>query len=338
LQAQTIPSQKLDSLFVSYEKEGKLFANAELVQNSKVLYNYSIGKQDIKSNKNLDSLTIFPIGRFTELFVQTLLFQMEENGKLKLSNRLSDYYPEIPNSGKITLENLMYHQSGLSSTDSLFIVNTREKVKQFLKENSSINGKKYSNLDYILLGFVLEDVSKENFSNLLKNNIIQKLNLQSIFYDEPPLAEQLAVSYSKRENEQWKKTYYQNLSDYKTASGLYASLHDLEIFVSALFEGKLFGQKYVNKYIRVKDNKKRLSFYCEKTDGKEIYSINRNIKNFEIQVKYVDKNNLCAGAASNAKDNVSLDFIINNLLNAFYDKPIQFPKFSLMEKWKNGND
>jgi len=338
LRAQTFPAQKLDSLFALYEKKDKLFANAELMQDGKTLYAHSIGQQDIRVDKKLDSLTVFPIGRVTELFVQALLFQMEESKKLNISDRLSVYYPEIPHSDKVTLEDLMRHRSGLFSTDSLFTVNTREKVGWFLKENPSFNEKRYSNLDYILLGFILEDVSKESFDNLLKQNIIQKLNLHSVFYEEAPPAERLAISYKKRENEQWKKIYYQNVSDYKTASGMYASLHDLEIFISALFEGKLFGQKYVNKYIRVRDNKKRLSFYCEKTDGQEIYSLSRSIKNFEIQIKYADKNRLCAGVASNAKDNLSLDFIANNLLNAFYNKPILFPNFSLIEKWKNEMD
>ena len=51
------------------------------------------------------------------------ILQLEEEGKLSVSDKLSTYFPELPHANRITLHQLLNHSSGL--TDFLEV----EKIK-----------------------------------------------------------------------------------------------------------------------------------------------------------------------------------------------------------------
>ena len=50
------------------------------------------------------------------MFTAVMIFQLAEEGKLKLSDTLDKFYPQIPNASKITIEHLLTMRSGLQST------------------------------------------------------------------------------------------------------------------------------------------------------------------------------------------------------------------------------
>ncbi len=337
VKSQDNPKNTLDSLFTLYENKDKLFGSAELLKDNQALYRKSIGWQNSWQKRKNDSLTVYPVGRITELFVQALFFQLMEDGKVKLSDKLSGYYKEIPNSGNITLESLLRHKSGLVSIDSLYVNNTKEKVIQYLKENPELKKEKYSNLDYLLLGFILEDVSGENFHDLLKKRISDRIGLKNTFYGEKLPEEHLAVSYYKKDND-WKKNFNQDFDYYRTSGGIYSDPHDLNLFISALYNGKLFRRKNVDKYFKEKENKCRIGLYNEKDKTVGGYVIQGKLKGFQIQLRYFEKENINTCIISNAADNVNQDFLTNALLDFYNKKPIKFPNFSLMDKWTGQNN
>jgi CubicO group peptidase (beta-lactamase class C family) len=42
-----------------------------------------------------------------------MIFQFVEEGKLKLSDTLDKFFPQIPNAGKITIAHILTHRSGI---------------------------------------------------------------------------------------------------------------------------------------------------------------------------------------------------------------------------------
>jgi D-alanyl-D-alanine carboxypeptidase len=266
----------------------------------------------------------------TELFVQVLFFQLEEEGKIRFSDKLSTYYPGIPGSDKITLEKLLRHKSGLKFTDSLHVYNTREKVTQYLQRYPSLKENGYSNFDYLLLGFILEDVSGKDFDGVLKSGIIDKLSLKNTYYEEKPSEGNIALSYYKQSGSWKTRGAGWEVGSYKTTGGIYSTPHDLNIFVTALFNGKLFSQKTVNKYIKEKDRSKRTSFYYQKEY--DLYSFNADIKAFQIQLRYSDKENLSMCIISNANDDMGLEFLFGVLKDSYYAKPVRFPTILLNDQ------
>lgn len=47
-----------------------------------------------------------------------MIFQLVEEGKLKLTDPLDKFFPQIPNAGKITIGNILNHHSGIHSFTS----------------------------------------------------------------------------------------------------------------------------------------------------------------------------------------------------------------------------
>ena len=61
----------------------------------------------------IDSTTVFSIGSITKMFTAALILQLVEDGKLKLTDTLDKFYPQVPNAKKITIEQVLAHRSGI---------------------------------------------------------------------------------------------------------------------------------------------------------------------------------------------------------------------------------
>jgi CubicO group peptidase (beta-lactamase class C family) len=57
--------------------------------------------------------TRFRIGSCTKQFTAIAILQLQEQGKLSVSDKLSKYFPKIPKSDSITIDMLLTHRSGV---------------------------------------------------------------------------------------------------------------------------------------------------------------------------------------------------------------------------------
>lgn len=79
----------------------------------KIILKGGIGLAHVENKKLNSTDTIFRVGSITKQFTAVSILQLSEQGKLSLSDNLSKYFPELPNSEKITLRNLLNHTSGM---------------------------------------------------------------------------------------------------------------------------------------------------------------------------------------------------------------------------------
>lgn len=333
--AQNIDKQKLDSLFSLYDHSGRLFGSFELMKDYKTLYKSYTGYQNLQLNKKNDSLTVYPIMWLTELFTMAIVLQLEEEGKLKLTNKLSGYYKEIPNSENITLLDLLRHQSGLGKIDSLYRHGavTKEKLLFYLKNNSKDIKNKYSKTDYLLLGFIIEDITGKTYKEELYTRIITKLGLRNTFYQEEIDKNRISKFYVYN-NDQWKMKYNRPVEPYASMGGMYSNTHDLSLFISALYQGKLFNNKLVNKYIKVKDPKNSMALYYGNREGINKYYGKGYFYKIYFLIEYFEKENMVICLLSNGNNNMGLDYISTSLRNGYNHEPIKFPNFELIDQWK----
>jgi CubicO group peptidase (beta-lactamase class C family) len=57
--------------------------------------------------------TKFRIGSVTKQFTAACILQLEEQGKLRLDDKLSKYIPDYPKGDSITIHMLLNHESGI---------------------------------------------------------------------------------------------------------------------------------------------------------------------------------------------------------------------------------
>jgi CubicO group peptidase (beta-lactamase class C family) len=170
------------------------FSGAVLVaEKGKVVYRGGHGSV----NRELDVPTTaenrFIIGSMTKAFTAVLVMQAVEAGKLELDKSVRDYWPEFndPSDGKITIRQLLTHQSGLKhwngiegflgSQDRLEYA-AEELANKFASIEMAFSpGDRfgYSSPGYYILGIVLTKVWNKEFSELLNEGIFEPLEMNS---------------------------------------------------------------------------------------------------------------------------------------------------------------
>ena len=158
-----------------------------VVKKGEIIYNESFGLKDNTSNEPLKNDHIFRIASISKSFSATSIMQLVEAGKLNLDDDISDLIgftvrnPNFPDQ-KITLKMLMSHTSSINDSQGYFTLDAINPSKNpdwekcFSKYAPGTNYQ-YCNLNYNMVGTVIEKYSGLRFDNYVKNNILKPLGL-----------------------------------------------------------------------------------------------------------------------------------------------------------------
>lgn len=139
----------------------------------------------------------FGIASNTKLFTGVLLLKLAEQGRIRLDDSLYAHLPSYKNiNPNITIRQLLNHTSGLDDVTSVAgypdsilsnpnrIFKTGELISwagpPLFAPGTSWN---YCNTNYLLAGMIAEQVTGISYGQLLRDSILQPLNLDSTFLD-----------------------------------------------------------------------------------------------------------------------------------------------------------
>ena len=135
-------------------------------------------------------MTLFDLASLTKpIVIGTLCMQLVESGELSLNRPAVEYLPEFRQKG-VTLTHLLTHTSGLPAWIPLYLrAGSREHVVSYLGELAlaSHPGEKavYSCLGYIVLGKLLERVTKVPLDQLSQERIFAPLGMEWTRFNPP---------------------------------------------------------------------------------------------------------------------------------------------------------
>ncbi len=186
----TINTAKIDDFLDYITKNKQSVGSLSIFRNGKEIYQRSFG-QDQLPEAGWNAKTAYQVGSISKLFTAVMLMQLEEKGQLKLNDKLSKYYPDIPNADKITIRNMMNHTSGLGDyvgADYQWLFKKPaghqailDTVKAQGVEFQPGENTRYSNSGYYLLSRILENISKKPYNQLLRENITSRLGMTRTF-------------------------------------------------------------------------------------------------------------------------------------------------------------
>jgi D-alanyl-D-alanine carboxypeptidase len=115
--------------------------------------------------------------------------QLAERGALSLDRSAAHYLPDFPYSGDITIRQLLAHSAGIPNPIPLRWIHLREEHASFddaeffrsvfarhRRTKTDPNTRfAYSNLGYVLLGRVIEQVSDHSYEQYVTGNILEPL-------------------------------------------------------------------------------------------------------------------------------------------------------------------
>jgi CubicO group peptidase (beta-lactamase class C family) len=183
----------LDSLVLK-GIESRYFPGAQLLigSRSEILYFKSYGSFTYSSDsKPVDDNSIFDLASLTKVAATTPAVMILYNqGKINLEDKVIKYIPEFNNNGKenITILNLLLHNSGLK--DWIPFYKTRKNKEEVFKTIFDINlvyqtGSKfvYSDLNFILLGLIVERVSGKSLDEFCKEYIYSPYEMKLTMFN-----------------------------------------------------------------------------------------------------------------------------------------------------------
>jgi CubicO group peptidase (beta-lactamase class C family) len=158
--------------------------------------------------------TIYDLASLTKPLLTALLTVIFiERGKLDLSAPASAYLEELLTADKraITLLHLLTHTSGLQAWRPLYLeARARGDVVAAIahtprdnrETGESAAGTLYSDLNFILLGFILERVAGERLDRIAQKEIFEPLGLTETFFSPPSeLKRKIAATESGQKHE-----------------------------------------------------------------------------------------------------------------------------------------
>jgi CubicO group peptidase (beta-lactamase class C family) len=205
--------------------------------------------------------TKFRIGSVTKQFTAVAIMQLYEKGLLNLDDTLDKYITDYPKGDKVTIHHLLTHTSGIFDYTRIEgylknIMRNNYGVEELIEEFKNLPydfepGTKYSysNSGFVLLGYIIEKVSKKSYKQYLEENIFNELAMDdSGYYDHIQLVKNRASGY-KRKNKILSNCDFIDMSVPYAAGTLYSTGEDLYIWNKKLFEGKVISEDSLKQMI-----------------------------------------------------------------------------------------
>lgn len=176
--------QNFEQVMQKYSAVG---ASVAVVKQGKIIYTHSFGLKNLEDKIPLTDTDIFRIASISKSFSATSIMQLVEKGKLHLDDDFGDLVgfkirnPKFPDE-KITLRMALSHTSSLNDSQgylNLDIINPDKNPNWFKCYNDYKPGTKfdYCNLNFNLIGTIIEKQSGERFDNYVKKHVLNPLGL-----------------------------------------------------------------------------------------------------------------------------------------------------------------
>jgi CubicO group peptidase (beta-lactamase class C family) len=239
----------IDSLMQGYDFYDRFSGTILIAKGNEILYQNSFGYANFENGMENSNSSVYGIGSVTKQFTATAILKLAQDGKLELTDKLSDFFPALgTTASEITIHHLLSMTSGIyedfsrSKTydiESIIFpeahpISTSALVHYFGELSSdSKPGKKYdySNMNYILLAAIIEKVSGQNYGEFLKENFWQKLGMNSTTFGSDNVQESnLSKPYIGLPNSHETPSYWHD-SWVLGAGGAFSSAQDLHTWM-----------------------------------------------------------------------------------------------------------
>jgi CubicO group peptidase (beta-lactamase class C family) len=246
---------KLESLFPVVDKIYRDYAEKNhfpsisygVVAGGRLIYSNNVGTSNLADKTSATSKSLFRIASMSKSFTAMAILKLRDEGKLNLTDPVSNYIPEINQAGalttdapSITIQNLLTMSAGFPEDnpwgDRQLDASEDELLKQISEGISFSNVPgvtyEYSNMGFAMLGKIISKVSGSPYQQYITDNIMKPIGMNDSKweYDDVP-KEQLALGYQWIDNE-WKEIPLLHDGAYGAMGGLICSIEDFGKYVA----------------------------------------------------------------------------------------------------------
>ncbi len=251
----------IDAFMKNLHRTRNFNGNVLVAKKGKILYQNTFGWADYLRRDSLKINSQFELASVTKPMTATAVLMLVEEGKIKLDQKVTDFYPDFPYPD-VTVRMLLAHRSGLmnyvyfadniykkekrnervgmSNKDVMKLIAER-KPSRYIQPNRKFH---YNNSNYMILGAIIEAVSGKPFSQFMKERVFTPCGMEN------------TAVYSKAEYEKipadvighdrtWRYSVVQNFLDGPVGDkGIYSTVRDLYKFDRCMRRNQLISKQW----------------------------------------------------------------------------------------------
>lgn len=225
-----------------------------IVEKGRIVYEKQAGLANVGKKIPITEKTIFNIGSMAKQFTAMCIFLLEEAGKLKVTDEIHRYIPELPDYGyPITIQQMIWHTSGIRSYPEMLSMENKstnkrlrnDKMMAFQQQFPVLNfppgeDYNYSNTGYMLLGIIVERVSGMTLAAFSQAHIFAPLGMRDTHFQQDG---QKGVAGGTASYE-WKpgsRKFIKEIAfvDALGATGVHTTLRDLVLWDQNFYHNRL---------------------------------------------------------------------------------------------------
>jgi CubicO group peptidase (beta-lactamase class C family) len=309
-------ASRLDQIVKPYVQDKTFMGSVLVARGEEILLSKGYGSANLEWEVPNTPSTKFRLGSITKQFTAASILLLEERGKLKLDDPIKKFLRDAPAAwDRITLFNLLTHSSGIPNFTALpeykslevldtpvvkTIATVRDKPLDFFPGEKM----SYSNSGYLVLGYVIENVSGVSYESFVQENIFTPLGMKDSGYDSnTTVIAHRAAGYSPSPKGPVNAGYI-HMSIPHAAGALYSTTEDLLRWEQGLFGGKVVSPASLQKMITPFKNNYALGVTVQTTNGRKVVQHGGGIEGFNTFLSYYPDDKLTVAVLANVNGSV----------------------------------
>jgi CubicO group peptidase (beta-lactamase class C family) len=192
--AQPADTAPVDAIFARFSGQATPGCAVGVARNGETILRRGYGSADLEHAVEITPDTVFEAGSVSKQFTAAAILLLVEEGKLRLTDDVRAYVPELPDYGaKITIDHLLNHTSGLRDWGVVMTFAgwprgtrhyTMDDVLAVIARQTALNhapGAEYSytNSGYNLLAIIVQRVSGSSLAEFSRTRMFVPLGMRS---------------------------------------------------------------------------------------------------------------------------------------------------------------
>lgn len=251
-------SQAIDDIFAKWTKAETPGGSLGIMKDGELIYAKGYGMANLEYDIPNDANSVFRIASTSKQFTAACIVLLAEKGKLKLEDKLDQYFPDFPEyANDISILHLLNHTSGIRDyltvaylkglSDDDYYRDTD--VMKWLVNQRDLNFKPgeeytYSNSGYWLLGQIVKEVSGENMADFAQKEIFEPLGMTDTHFhnDHTQIVKNRASGYVPNRDDGYKisMTTLNMIGD----GGIFTTINDIKKWDDAFYDTSVLSKEF----------------------------------------------------------------------------------------------
>ncbi len=271
----TKANKEIDAFMRKLHTKSAFNGNVLVAKKGKIIYQNTFGWADYLHKDSLKITSKFELASVSKPLTSLGVLKLVEEGKLKFTQTVNDFFPEFPYPG-ITIDMLLSHQSGLPNyvyfaedkwPDKNKPMSNMDAMDLLIKYKPARYGAPggrfhYNNSNFMVLASIIEKITGKDFGVYMKETVFDPAGMKNTAVLSKAVYEKIPTEVVGHDKV-WRRSVVQNYLDGPVGDkGIYSTVQDLFLLDAALKDERIVKKATLDSaYVPRTDSKNSIFGY-----------------------------------------------------------------------------